>query len=153
MVLDKPQWLVFPGAGSGTFGAAWFVSTILLNAVTLSVFPTTVAGYLGAGSANAIRRNSMLLPWYQLLLFVPIAIGATALFVMPGLQNPDLALFEVVTHSLPSWAVAVIGVAAALSAIVPMSVFMLVIGTLWGKTILGAGNARSTNSRLSGPGW
>jgi Flavoprotein len=69
MVLDKPAWLVFPGAGHGTFGAAWFVSNILLNAVTLSVVPTTVAGYLGAGSANAIRRNSMLLPWYQLLLW------------------------------------------------------------------------------------
>jgi solute:Na+ symporter, SSS family len=148
MVLDKPTWLVFPGAGHGTFGAAWFVSTILLNAVTLSVFPTTVAGYLGAGSANAIRRNSMLLPWYQLLLLVPIAIGATALFVMPGLKNPDLALFEVVMHSLPSWAVAVIGVAAALSAIVPMSVFMLAIGTLWGKPILAGPNTRSTNGGL-----
>jgi SSS family solute:Na+ symporter len=148
MVLDKPTWLVFPGAGQGTFGAAWFVSTILLNAVTLSVFPTTVAGYLGAGSANAIRRNSMLLPWYQLLLFVPIAIGATALFVMPGLKNPDLALFEVVMHSLPSWAVAVIGVAAALSAIVPMSVFMLAIGTLWGNTLLTGRETRSASGPL-----
>ncbi len=148
MVLDKPTWLVFPGAGHGTFGAAWFVSTILLNALTLSVFPTTVAGYLGAGSANAIRRNSMLLPWYQLLLLVPMAIGATALFVVPGLTNPDLALFEVVMHSLPPWAVAVVGVAAALSAIVPMSVFMLAIGTLWGKLSLARADTRSANGPL-----
>ncbi|MFD6153672.1 sodium:solute symporter [Streptomyces sp. NPDC060243] len=140
MVAEKPEWLTFPGHASGGKGAAWFISTVLLNAVTITVFPTTVSGYLSAGSPNALRRNSILLPWYQLLLFIPMTVGAVALFALPQLGNPDLALYRLVTDSLPAGAVAVIGVAGALSAIVPMSVFMLSIGTLWGRTILGGGN-------------
>ncbi|MFI1916291.1 sodium:solute symporter [Nocardia sp. NPDC020380] len=139
LVTEKPQWLTFPGAGGGTFGSAWFVSTIVLNAVTIGIFPTTVAGYLSAANPTALRRNSMLLPWYQLLLVIPMAIGAAALFVVPHLSNPDLALYSLVTDSLPSPVVAVIGIAGALSAIVPMSVFLVSIGTLWGRTILGGG--------------
>jgi solute:Na+ symporter, SSS family len=60
--------------------------------------------------------------------------------VVPGLVGADsnLALFKLVVDSLPAWAVGVIGVAAALSSIVPMAVFMLVIGTMWGRSVLGA---------------
>nr|WP_276514821.1 hypothetical protein [Nocardia transvalensis] len=139
LVAEKPEWLTFPGAGGGTFGAGWFVSTILLNVATICIFPTTVAGYLSATGPTPLRRNSMLLPWYQLLLVVPMAIGAAALFVVPSLANPDLALFKLVTDSLPPAVVAMIGIAGALSAIVPMSVFLVSIGTLWGRTILGGG--------------
>ena len=150
MVTEKPEWLTFPGHDSGGLDGTWFISTLLLNAVTITIFPTTVAGYLSARSPNALRRNALLLPWYQLLLFIPMMVGATALFVMPNLKNPDLALFSLVTDSLPAPAVAVIGVAGALSAIVPMSVFMLAIGTLWGRTLLGGGNGADPRSRRTG---
>ena len=140
MVAKKGEWLTFPGHESEGRGAAWFISTVLLNGVTIVIFPNTVAGYFSAKSPNALRRNSVLLPWYQLLLFIPMMIGAAALFVVPTLKNADLALFSLVTKALPSPLVAVIGVAGALSAIVPMSVFVLAIGTLWGKTLLGGGN-------------
>jgi Na+/proline symporter len=140
MTAERPEWLTFPGHDSGGRGVAWFISTVLLNGVTIVIFPNTVASYFSARSANALRRNSVLLPWYQLLLFIPMMVGATALFVVPALHNSDLALFALVTRSLPAPLVAVIGVAGALSAIVPMSVFVLAIGTLWGRTLLGGGN-------------
>ncbi|MEU6003003.1 sodium:solute symporter family protein [Streptomyces sp. NPDC047197] len=152
MVTEKPEWLTFPGHESGGRNAMWFLSTVVLNAVTITIFPTTVAGYLSAKGPNALRRNALLLPWYQLLLFVPMVVGATALFVMPTLGNPDLALFALVTDSLPAPVVALIGVAGALSAIVPMSVFMLSIGTLWGRTILGGGNGADPRARRRAPG-
>ena len=139
-----------PRPRSGGLNGTWFVSTLLLNAVTITVFPTTVAGYLSAKSPNALRRNALLLPWYQLLLFIPMMVGAAALFVLPALGNPDLALFRLVTDSLPAPLVAVIGVAGALSAIVPMSVFMLAIGTLCGRTLLGGGNGSDPRSRARG---
>jgi Na+/proline symporter len=150
MVTQKPEWLTFPGHDSGGLGGTWFVSTLLLNAVTITVFPTTVAGYLSAKSPNALRRNAVLLPWYQLLLFIPMMVGAAALFVVPDLKNPDLALFTLVTKSLPAPLVGVVGVAGALSAIVPMSVFMLAIGTLWGRTLLGGGNGADPRARRGG---
>ena len=108
------------------------MSTCILNGVTFTVFPSFVAGYLGSKSPNTIRRNAIFLPMYSLLLLVPVMLGMAALFVVPNLETNDLALLTMVTQELPAWVVALVGVAGALSAIVPMAVFMLCIGTLWG---------------------
>ena len=149
LVAEKPEWLTFPGHDSPGYGAGWFISTVVLNGITIVAFPNAVAGYLSAKDPTTLRRNAVLLPWYQLLLFIPMMIGAAALFVAPALgDNSDLALFKLVTDSLPAPVVAVIGVAGALSAIVPMAVFMLSIGTLWGKTVLGGGNGADPRSRI-----
>ncbi|WP_078854582.1 sodium:solute symporter family protein [Streptomyces sp. NRRL F-5135] len=146
LVAEKRAWLTLPGgsggtsgsgAGGGGLGGAWYVTTSLLNALTVVIFPTTVAGYLGARDADALRRNAIWLPAYNVLLFVPMFLGMAALLVVPGLTGvgSNLALFELVVDSLPAWAVGVVGVAAALSSIVPMAVFMLVIGTMWGRSV------------------
>lgn len=160
IVAEKPQWLTFPGHASGGLGQGWFITTTLINSLTVVIFPTTVAGYLGARSADTLRRNAVYLPIYNVLLFVPMLLGLAALFVVPGLTGADsnLALFKMVVDSLPAWAVGVIGVAAALSSIVPMAVFMLVIGTMWGRSVLGAiprlaaREAAGADGR-SGPWW
>ncbi|HET6549256.1 MAG TPA: sodium:solute symporter family protein [Solirubrobacter sp.] len=130
--VEKPEWLTLPGHDSPGLGVLWFMSTCLLNGVTYIVFPSFVAGYLGSRSANTIRRNAIFLPLYSVLLLVPIMLGLAALFVVPSLENSDLALLTMVTRELPGWVVGIVGVAGALSAIVPMAVFMLCIGTLWG---------------------
>src|SRR6185436_4566792 len=113
----------------------------ILNGVTFTVFPSFVAGYLGSKSANTIRRNAIFLPMYSLLLLVPVMLGMAALFVVPNLETNDLALLSMVTRELPGWVVGIVGVAGALSAIVPMAVFMLCIGTMWGKSVLGGRDA------------
>ncbi|MEV4435239.1 sodium:solute symporter family protein [Streptomyces sp. NPDC049585] len=140
LVTQKPDWLTLTGHGGSGMGVSWFATTSLLNSLTVVIFPTTVAGYLGARNADALRRNAVLLPLYNVLLFVPMLLGLAALFVVPGLTGAgsNLALFKLVVDSLPAWAVGVTGVAAALSSIVPMAVFMLVIGTMWGRSVLGA---------------
>jgi SSS family solute:Na+ symporter len=140
VVAEKSEWLTLPGHGDSGFGQLWFITTSFLNSLTVVIFPTTVAGYLGARSADGLRRNAMLLPAYNVLLFVPMMLGLAALFVVPGLVGADsnLALFKLVVDSLPAWVVGVVGVAAALSSIVPMAVFMLVIGTMWGRSVFGA---------------
>ncbi len=138
LVEEKSAWLTLPGSGGSPYGEGWFATTTFLNALTVVIFPTTVAGYLGARSADALRRNAMWLPAYNVLLFVPMFLGMAALFVVPGLTGADsnLALFKLVVDSLPAWVVGVVGVAAALSSIVPMAVFMLVIGTMWGSSVM-----------------
>ncbi|MEV4439955.1 sodium:solute symporter family protein [Streptomyces sp. NPDC049577] len=139
LVAEKPAWLTLGGHGGSGLNGTWFATTSLLNSLTVVIFPTTVAGYLGARDADALRRNAMLLPFYNVLLFVPMLLGLAALLVVPGLTGAgsNLALFKLVVDSLPAWAVGVTGVAAALSSIVPMAVFMLVIGTMWGRSVLG----------------
>ena len=138
MINTHPEWLTLPGHDSPGLGVGWFVTTGILNSLAFVVFPSIVVGYLGARSGKALRRNAIFLPFYQVLLFIPMLLGMAALFVVPSLTNSNLALFEMVTASLPAWAVGFVGVAGALSSIVPMAVFMLVIGTMWGRSILGA---------------
>ncbi|WP_019548136.1 sodium:solute symporter family protein [Streptomyces sulphureus] len=150
LVEEKGEWLTFPGHDSGGLGEGWFISTSLLNSLTVVIFPTTVAGYLGARNAEALRRNAVWLPFYNVLLFVPMLLGLAALFVVPELAGADsnLALFKLVIDSLPGWVVGIVGVAAALSSIVPMAVFMLVIGTMWGRSVLGAVPRLATRQKL-----
>jgi SSS family solute:Na+ symporter len=140
LVDEKAEWLSLPGHNGQTsgYGVGWFASTTVLNSLTVVIFPTTVAGYLGARDADTLRRNAVWLPAYNILLFIPMLLGMAALFVVPGLTGADsnLALFKLVIDALPEWAVGVVGVAAALSSIVPMAVFMLVIGTMWGRSVL-----------------
>ncbi|MFJ9088555.1 sodium:solute symporter [Streptomyces sp. NPDC102384] len=138
LVDEKSAWLTLPGSGGSPYGEGWFATTTFLNALTVVIFPTTVAGYLGARNADALRRNAMWLPAYNVLLFVPMLLGMAALFVVPGLTGAEsnLALFKLVVDSLPAWVVGIVGVAAALSSIVPMAVFMLVIGTMWGSSVM-----------------
>ena len=129
---ERPDWLTLPGNDSPGLGVLWFMSTCILNGVAFTVFPSFVAGYLGSKSPNTIRRNAIFLPMYSLLLLVPVMLGMAAMFVVPNLESNDLALLAMVTAELPGWVVGIVGVAGALSAIVPMAVFMLCIGTLWG---------------------
>ncbi|GAA2789984.1 sodium:solute symporter family protein [Saccharopolyspora taberi] len=138
LVAERPQWLALPGHGKESLGVLWFATTGLLNGVVYTIFPTTVAGYLGARNPGVLRRNAIIMPFYQVLLFVPILLGLAAVFVVPGLADSNLAMFELVVDSMPAWLVGLVGVAGALSSIVPMAVFMLVIGTMWGRSVLGA---------------
>ncbi|WP_031464610.1 sodium:solute symporter family protein [Sciscionella sediminilitoris] len=134
----RAQWLTLPGHGDTGLGIGWFVSTSVLNGVVIAIFPTTVAGSLAAANPQVVRRNAIFMPFYQILLFIPILLGFAASLAVPGLGNSDLSLFRMAADVLPSWLLGLLGVAGTLSAIVPMAVFMLVIGTMWGRSILGA---------------
>ncbi|MFZ0214689.1 MAG: sodium:solute symporter family protein, partial [Candidatus Dormiibacterota bacterium] len=137
LIATHPGWLTLPGHDSPGLGEGWFATTGIVNSIGFVVFPTSIASYLGARSGTVLRRNAIFLPFYQLLLFVPMLLGMAALFVVPHLTNSNLALFAMVTQALPAWLVGIVGVAGALSSIVPMAVFMLVIGTMWGRSVLG----------------
>ena len=134
---EHRAWLTLPGPASHTLGVGWFISTTVLNGVVFTVFPTQVAAFLGAKSPQALRKNAILLPLYQVLLFVPVILGLTALLLVPGLKDSNLALFAMIESAVPAWLLGVVGAAGALSAIVPMAMFMLVIGTMWGRSVLG----------------
>jgi len=137
LVEQKQRWLTLPGPANHALGIGWYMSTVLLNGVVYSMLPTQIAAFLGAKNTHTLRRNAMIMPFYQVLLFVPVLLGLGALFVVPGLKDSNLALFTMIGKGLPPWFFAVVGAAGALSAIVPTAVFMLVIGTMWGRSVLG----------------
>jgi SSS family solute:Na+ symporter len=68
-------------------------------------------------------------------------VGFTAVLVIPGLRNGDLAFLELVNKTYPSWFMGFIGAAGAVTAMVPSSILVLFASTLLAKNVYQSGFA------------
>jgi solute:Na+ symporter, SSS family len=130
----RPGHLTMPGA-THNLGHAWFVSTVLLTSLGFYMWPHGFAATFTAKSADTLRRNAVVMPLYTLTLAFIFFASFTAVLVVPGLPNGDLALLTVIRQSFPPWFLGVIGGAGALTAMVPASVFILTAATLFAKNL------------------
>ncbi|HEY6991967.1 MAG TPA: sodium:solute symporter family protein [Bryobacteraceae bacterium] len=130
----RPAHLVMPGA-TANMGHAWYISTVLLTSLGFYMWPHTFAAAFTARSAAVLRRNAIVMPLYTLSLIFIFFTGFTALLVIPGLANGDLALFTLVRKAFPNWFLGVIGGAGALTAMVPAAILLLTAATLFAKNV------------------
>jgi len=77
----------------------------------------------------------VVMPLYTLTLAFIFIAGFTAVMVVPGLSNGDMALLTIVRHTFPAWFLGVIGGAGALTAMVPAAIFTLTAATLFAKNL------------------
>ena len=75
------------------------------------------------------------MPLYTMTLAFIFIAGFTAVLVVPGLSDGDLALLTIVRKSFPPWFLGVIGGAGALTAMVPAAIFILTAATLFAKNL------------------
>jgi SSS family solute:Na+ symporter len=75
------------------------------------------------------------MPLYILPVALMIFAGCTAILVVPGLANGDLALLTAVRRTFPPWLLGVIGGAGALTAMVPAAIHIVTASTLVAKNI------------------
>jgi SSS family solute:Na+ symporter len=75
------------------------------------------------------------MPLYTLSLAFIFFAGFTAVLVIPGLANGDLAMLTVVRRTFPPWFLGVVGGAGALTAMVPAAIFVLTASTLFAKNL------------------
>jgi SSS family solute:Na+ symporter len=129
-----PAHLTMPGA-TANLGHTWYVSTVLLTAVGFYMWPHAFGSTFTAKSSDTLRRNAVVMPLYTLTLAFILFAGFTAVLVVPGLANGDLALLTVVRQSFPPWFLGVVGGAGALTAMVPASIFILTAATLFAKNL------------------
>ncbi len=66
-------------------------------------------------------------------------VGFTALLVIPGLANGDLAFLELVKKTYPPWFLGFVGAAGAVTAMVPAAILVLFGATLVAKNIYQSG--------------
>ncbi len=101
-----------------------------------------------ARSGDTLRRNAMLLPFYQLLLSMMIFAGLAAALIKPGLKGTavDQSFMLVVQHYYPSWVLGLIAGAGALAALIPASALLLAGASSLTKNV--AGDARPGHQRL-----
>jgi solute:Na+ symporter, SSS family len=130
----RPTHLTMPGATTN-LGHAWYVSTVLLTSLGFYMWPNAFAAAFTARNADTLRRNAVLMPLYTLSLAFIFFAGFTAVLVIPGLANGDLAMLTVVRRTFPPWFLGVIGGAGALTAMVPAAIFILTASTLFAKNL------------------
>jgi SSS family solute:Na+ symporter len=134
LIAARPAHLTMPGATSN-LGHAWYISTVLLTSLGFFMWPHGFGAAFTARNADTLRRNAMVMPLYSLSLACMFFAGFTALLVIPGLANGDLAMLMLVRRSFPPWFLGLIGGAGALTAMVPAAIFILTASTLFAKNL------------------
>jgi solute:Na+ symporter, SSS family len=129
-----PRHLTMPGATTG-LGHAWYVSAVLLSALGFYMWPHMFAATFTARSADALRRNAVVMPLYSLTLVFIFFAGFAAVLIAPGLSDGDLALLAVVRRTFPPWFLGIVGGAGALTAMVPAAIIILTAATLFAKNL------------------
>lgn len=132
-----PQMLTIPL--TGPHGLAWYISSVLLSAFGFYMGPHTMSAIYSARSPEAIRRNAVLLPIYQIFLALLIIAGLSAAMIVPGLKGTavDQSFLLVVQREYPAWVLGLIASAGALAALVPASALLLGAASVITKNVAG----------------
>jgi len=148
LIEQKPHYLVLPGATSH-MGVLWVMSTLLLTGLGFYMWPHVFGSVFSAKSANIIKRNAVIMPFYQIPILLVFMVGFTALLVIPSLENGDMAFLELVNRTYPSWFMGFVGAAGAVTAMVPSSILVLFASTLLAKNVYKAGfNPRASEETV-----
>jgi solute:Na+ symporter, SSS family len=138
LLQTKPNWFTLPPAGT-TYGAWWYISTVVLNGLGLMMFPANIQAIFAARSDATVRRNLTFLPLYTLVAALMLLAGFTALLVVPGLKGPaaDQSFVLVLQRFFPAWVVGLVCGAGCLAALLPASALLLGGATVVSRNVLG----------------
>ncbi|MBN1222337.1 MAG: sodium:solute symporter family protein [Candidatus Aminicenantes bacterium] len=134
IITKAPQHLVFPGSTSN-MGVVWVMSTALLTGLGFYMWPHVFGSAFSAKSHKVIKRNAVIMPFYQIPILLVFMVGFTAFLVVPGLKNGDLAFLDLVNKTYPSWFMGFVGAAGAVTAMVPSAILVLFASTLIAKNV------------------
>ena len=117
----------------------WYVSTVLLSAIGFYMGPHSWNAVYSARSGDTLRRNAMLLPFYQVFLALMIFAGLSAALIHPGLKGTavDQSFLLVVAQYYPPWVLGLIAGTGALAALVPASALLLAGASVLTKNVAG----------------
>ena len=138
LIARSPGHLVFPGAAP-QMDVSWVMSTVVLTGLGFYMWPHIFGSAFSAKSVKVIKRNAIVMPFYQIPILLVIMVGFAAFLSVPGLKNGDTALLTLVQNNYPSWFLGFVGAAGAVTAMVPASILVLFASTLLAKNIYRTG--------------
>ncbi len=140
LVQLHPQMLTFPTTLTN-HSLIWYLSTVVLTGVGFFTGPHTMNAIFSARDGNALRRNSIWLPIYQLVLLLVFFAGFAALLIVPGMKpgESDQSFVLVVQRFYPAWVTGVIAAAGVLAALVPAAALLLGGASTFAKNVLADG--------------
>lgn len=134
LVAQRADFFVLPATG---MSGVWFTSTLVLTVCGFYMWPHTFGSLFTARTADAFRRNAVIMPLYQVVLLFVFFIGFAAISAVPGLEGPDidLALLRVTRQTYGPWVMGLVGAAGLLTALVPGSLIMMTAATILARLI------------------
>lgn len=121
----------------GGMSPAWFISTVLLTAIGVYMWPQTFGSAYTARDEAVFRKNAVVLPLYQLVVLFVFFTGFAATLVVPGLRgaSADLSLLRIVERSVGPWTLGLVGAAGVLTALVPGSMILITAATILAQNV------------------
>ncbi|MEY2603337.1 MAG: solute:Na+ symporter, family [Verrucomicrobiota bacterium] len=105
------------------------------------MWPHSIAAVYAAKSEEAVRRNAIILPFYQIMLLLVYFAGFTALLIKPGLKGSevDQSFMLVVQEHYAPWVLGLAGAAGCLAALVPAAAQIWAAASLLSRNLSGFG--------------
>ena len=119
-----PSFLTFSDTG---LNIPWYISTVFLSVVAYFCWPHYMAAVFTAKDEKSLKRNSILIPAYSLIMLFAFFVGYASILQIPHLEGAavDLSLFEISKETFSPVVVGFIGAAGMLTALVPGSMLLL----------------------------
>ncbi len=121
--------LIAPGSMI-TFGTLAFGS-----AGALFLYPHSINGAYTSKSADAIRKNAVFMPLYNIMLIFITILGFAALYIVPGIKNSNMAVPMMLYKTFGPYVTAFFGGIIILGSMVPASIMALSSANLFTKNI------------------
>ncbi|OIK15493.1 sodium:solute symporter [Bacillus sp. MUM 116] len=143
----KPGFLTLPSQG---LSISWFISTVLLTSLGFYMYPHAFSAIYSGKSEKTFRKNTIIMPLYQLILLFVFFAGFAAILQIPGLKGDevDLSLLRLSKLAFDPWVMGVIGAAGVLTALVPGSMLLMSAATLLSKNVYGVFVPSATDKQI-----
>jgi solute:Na+ symporter, SSS family len=133
LVQKSPKMLTIPTSGPKSYG--WFISAAFVSALALFMWAHAATGVFTSKSEEALRKNTMLLPLYNIVLILVIFLGLVAHLVLPSGSNPRFALLDLVHASYGGAVQGVVYATIALASLIPCSIMAIGASNLFANNI------------------
>jgi solute:Na+ symporter, SSS family len=144
-VHKAPQMLTLPT--SGPKGMLWFSTAALISALALFMWPHTATGIFSSKSGESLRKNAIVLPFYNIVLMLVTFLGITAFLVVPEGTDPRFAFLELIHMSYGGTVQGLAYSTIALASLVPCSIMAIGASSLFANNIY----RDVINPKASGP--
>jgi SSS family solute:Na+ symporter len=114
----------------------WAYATLALgSAMALFMYPHAITGVLATSERETVRRNTIALPLYSLMLAFVALLGYMAIAAGIKTTNSRLAAPLLFRHMFPSWFAGVAYAAVAIGALVPAAIMSIAAANLFTRNI------------------